>query len=146
MSIDFWVCFWCTLFTFQKLRRTFLPAFLFYSLLNFGGTLLLVGIKLIKQSYWSPKVEQLRGAHFWGFAESYRQVALIADVWKVVSPRSKQNCKCQSFFYTIQNLWLQLEPNKNVDNSLIFLAKSKIRYDHVFLWPTGGAMYLGVCA
>ena len=42
------------------------------------GELPLVGIKLIKQSPF----EQLRGAHFWEFAERYQQVALIADNWE----------------------------------------------------------------
>ena len=58
MSINFWICFWCILFTFQQRRRTFPPAFLFCQLpqiwektpiglhkrLNFG-----------KHSYWSAQ-------------------------------------------------------------------------------------------
>ena len=42
ISINVWICFWCILFIFQQLRRTFLPAFLYFQLLKFGGTLLLV--------------------------------------------------------------------------------------------------------
>ena len=42
MSIYFWVYFWHILFTFQQLRRSFLPALLSFPLLKFGGTLLLV--------------------------------------------------------------------------------------------------------
>ena len=42
MSINFWICFWGIQFTFQQLRRTFLPAFLFSLLLKFGGRLPLV--------------------------------------------------------------------------------------------------------
>ena len=58
MSINFWICFWCILFTFQQRRRTFPPAFLFCQLpqiwektpiglhkrLNFG-----------KHSHWSAQ-------------------------------------------------------------------------------------------
>ena len=42
MSINVWICFWCILLIFQQLRRTFLPAFLHFQFLKFGGTLLLV--------------------------------------------------------------------------------------------------------
>ena len=48
MSINFWICFWCTLFAFQQLRRTFLPAFLFFAFLPIASS-------LGKHSYWSAQ-------------------------------------------------------------------------------------------
>ena len=51
MSINSWICFWCILFTFQQLRRTFVPAFFLFFLLSIAQ---MCG----KHSYWSEQKSQ----------------------------------------------------------------------------------------